>query len=303
MRADPSAAYDITRSRPATTLTDNARLPLTLTLLSLSLLLHANDAQYGTAQHSSTQNGGGSSDRAERRHPRQLLEVPSVGLAVAHAIELVPEKEHSRQIAREWYAKGLTGTPSAGKLYHHIGLLCRERDGSGEELQGLYHFEKSMITAHPYSTSREAILQIWSPAAQTCRQGPDAGVADLYIILHGMLFTHIQMDDFHGILDRFDEKLNIEVRSSRSATGIMMAVINLGAIFEDVVSARARVSPAMAASSAGKAKLMAKKAEDNDRKMDVDDKGAAPCKADWKLDAMSMSPALSEVAVALLGLK
>ncbi|KAH9842308.1 uncharacterized protein C8Q71DRAFT_719906 [Rhodofomes roseus] len=250
------------------------------------------------------------------RH-RTAVEAPIArngGTRVAHAIELVPEKEHSRQIAREWYAKGLTGTPSAGKLYHHIGLLCRERDGSGEELQGLYHFEKSMITAHPYSTSREAILQIWSPAAQTCRQGPDAGVADLYIILHGMLFTHIQMDDFHGILDRFDEKLNIEGSAiveecdwdhdgrhqPRRYLRVWAATpLSCGAslaLAAEMSSALAHASAhAMAASSAGKAKLMAKKAEDNDRKMDVDDKGAAPCKADWKLDAMSMSPALSEV--------
>ncbi|TFY54054.1 hypothetical protein EVJ58_g9086 [Rhodofomes roseus] len=111
------------------------------------------------------------------RAARLVLEVPSVGLAAARAMEPFPEKEYWRQIAREWYAKDLAGTPGAGKLHHHIGLLCRERDGSGEELWGMYHFVKSMITVHLNSTSREAILQIWSPAAQTRRQGPDAGVA------------------------------------------------------------------------------------------------------------------------------
>ena len=68
-----------------------------------------------------------------------------------------------------------------------------------------------MITVHPYGeTSREAILQLWTQPAQTRRQGPDADVADLYILLQGMLFTHIQLDDFRGVLERFNEKLHIE---------------------------------------------------------------------------------------------
>ncbi|KAH9912646.1 uncharacterized protein B0H18DRAFT_1126962 [Fomitopsis serialis] len=220
------------------------------------------DSQINTPRPSSP-DGGGNSDRAELRAPaapeahariddspppspgpaaRQLLDVPSVGLAAGRAMELVPEKEHWRQVARDWYAKGLAGTPGAGKLHHHIGLLCRERDGSSEELRGMYHFVKSMITVHPYSTSREAILQVWSPAAQTRRQGPDADVADLYTLLHGMLFTHIQMDDFRGVQDRFDEKLNIEGGAVvEERDWIMMAVVNLGAVLEssDCVQLRA----------------------------------------------------------------
>ena len=68
-----------------------------------------------------------------------------------------------------------------------------------------------MITVHPYGeTSREAILQLWTQPAQMRRQGPVADVADLYILLQGMLFTHIQLDDFRGVLERFNEKLRIE---------------------------------------------------------------------------------------------
>ena len=68
-----------------------------------------------------------------------------------------------------------------------------------------------MVTVHPYGeTSREAVLQLWSQPAQTRRQGPDADVADLYILLQGMLFTHIQLDDFRGVHERFNEKLHIE---------------------------------------------------------------------------------------------
>lgn len=65
---------------------------------------------------------------------------PSVGVAAAQALELEPEKERWRCIAREWYAAGLTDTPGAGKLHHHLGLLSR--DVNGEELRAVYHFVK-----------------------------------------------------------------------------------------------------------------------------------------------------------------
>ena len=151
----------VEKQQAATATLLSAPAPSSMTVLTESMA-PTTDSQVDTPRPS-TPNGGGSSDRAELRAPaapeahariddspppspgpaaRQLLEVPSVGLAAARAMELVPEKEHWRQIAREWYAKGLAGTPGAGKLHHHIGLLCRERDGSGEELRGMYHFVK-----------------------------------------------------------------------------------------------------------------------------------------------------------------
>ena len=138
-----------------------APAPSSMSVLAKSMSPAA-DSQIDTPRPS-TPNGGGSSDRAELRAPaapeahariddspppspgpvaRQYIEIPSVGIAAARMMELPPEKEHWRQIAREWYAKGLAGTPGAGKLHHHIGLLCRERDSSCEELRGMYHFVK-----------------------------------------------------------------------------------------------------------------------------------------------------------------
>ncbi|EPS94044.1 hypothetical protein FOMPIDRAFT_1026327, partial [Fomitopsis schrenkii] len=251
----------------------------------------------------STPNGGGSSNRAELPAPaapnvhvriddsplpspglaaRLLLDVPSVGAAAARMMELPLEKEHWRQVAREWYVKGLAGTLGAGKLHHHIGLLCRERDTSGESSGECITF---MITVHPYGeTSCQVILQLWSQPAQTRRQGPDADVADLYTLLQSMLFTHIQLDDFRDVLKHFNEKLHIKGGAVvEERDWIMMSIINLGAILEygrpntvlrriagiggrDGVSTRAGVSPV----------LMAKKADDDDRKMDVDEEDTAP---------------------------
>lgn len=68
--------------------------------------------------------------------------VPSVGVVAARLMEMDPEPERWRQIAKLWYAKGLATTPGAGKLHHHLGLLSREKEGTDEELRGIYHFVK-----------------------------------------------------------------------------------------------------------------------------------------------------------------
>lgn len=71
-----------------------------------------------------------------------------------------------------------------------------------------------MITTHPFDTSREAIQWMWSGPAHARRQAPDASLTELFIHLHGMLLTKIQLDDFKPMLARFEEKLHIEGASS-----------------------------------------------------------------------------------------
>lgn len=67
-----------------------------------------------------------------------------------------------------------------------------------------------MIAVHPFTTSRETVLQMWSTSAQAWRQAPDAGLTDLFLLLQGMIFTNIQLDDFKSVLARFEEKLMLE---------------------------------------------------------------------------------------------
>ncbi|KAF5387074.1 hypothetical protein D9615_001809 [Tricholomella constricta] len=153
---------------------------------------------------------------------------PSVGIAAARLLEVEPETERWRSIARDWYGAGLSEQPGTGKLHHHLGLLCREVEG--EDLKGVYHFVKSMTTLHPFPTSRESILPIWSVANQTRRAHPDAPARDLFVLLQGMLFTHIQLDDFTPTLARFVERLSMEDLDERE--WIMMGIINVAAIFE-----------------------------------------------------------------------
>jgi protein SMG6 len=81
------------------------------------------------------------STSSSEKHPaRPDSPSPSVGIVAARLMELEPEKDRWRGIARDWYAEGVAGLPGHGKLHHHLGLLSREAEG--EELRGVYHFVK-----------------------------------------------------------------------------------------------------------------------------------------------------------------
>ncbi|KAF7295122.1 PINc domain-containing protein [Mycena indigotica] len=215
---------------------------------------------------------------------------PSIGVAAARLLDVEPEKERWRCIARDWYGMGIADQPGHGKLHHHLGLLSREVDR--EELRGVYHFVKrqvqSMTTLHPFMTSRESVLPMWSASAQARRALPEARQVDLFILLHGMLFTNIQLDDFPATLGRFIERLEIEGADERDWT--MMAVINICAILEygkvtGVLKKAGGLGTREPASTASAMRVMSKRnqADDDKNKMDVDDEGL-----------QQASPAMSE---------
>ncbi|KDQ61845.1 hypothetical protein JAAARDRAFT_55164 [Jaapia argillacea MUCL 33604] len=179
---------------------------------------------------------------------------PSIGLAAARAID----------------------KPGEGKLHHHLGLLFREVEG--EDLQSIYHFVKGMTTLHPFQTARESVLSIWSPTAQARHSQPDTRPQDLFIFLHGMLFTNIQLDDFLKTVHRFLEWLDLDGAEERD--WIMMAVVNIGSILEyGKPSGMLRktgalglgVTSAVPITSMARMKLAKKKANSEDKNMDVDD--------------------------------
>ena len=80
---------------------------------------------------------------------------PSIGIEAARSMELLPEREKWRNIAREWYSNGLIEHPGTGRLHHHMGLLCKEY-GEGGELRGLYHFNRRY--APPFTNSPHAYI-------------------------------------------------------------------------------------------------------------------------------------------------
>lgn len=65
----------------------------------------------------------------------------------------------------------------------------------------------SLTAAHPYVSARESILPLFEEEHQVRRTQPDVSKAELFVHLHGMLFTKIALDDFDDVLARFLERL------------------------------------------------------------------------------------------------
>jgi protein SMG6 len=140
-----------------------------------------------------------------------------------------------------------------------------------------------MTALHPFPTARESVLPLWSSPAQARRFLPDSRVSDLFVLLHGMLFTNIQLDDFQSILARFIERLELDGAQERE--WIMMAVMNIGAVFEygrpggilrRTSGIATRENDAMSGHSQSAVKVVTKKAgvSGSPDKMDIDDEQA-----------------------------
>jgi protein SMG6 len=109
---------------------------------SSSLTAAAVNGGFQTSPTGSTVSFSGamSTSSGEKHLARPGSPTPSVGIIAARLMELEPEKDRWRRIARDWYAKVVAEFPGRGKLHHHLGLLSREAEG--EELRAVYHFVK-----------------------------------------------------------------------------------------------------------------------------------------------------------------
>nr|XP_019046379.1 hypothetical protein I302_05123 [Kwoniella bestiolae CBS 10118]OCF25309.1 hypothetical protein I302_05123 [Kwoniella bestiolae CBS 10118] len=161
----------------------------------------------------------------------------SIGAEVAQSWD-VEDKETWRTTARDWYNLGINEKPGEGRLHHHLALLCR--DVKGQEGRALHHFVKSLTVTHEYPTSRESILPLFDSALQNQRSLPEATAMDLFLRLHGMLFTRISLDDFEAVMSRYMERLEEDVQldgvSRKVVIGqtdwMIMASVSLGSIMQ-----------------------------------------------------------------------
>jgi len=150
-----------------------------------------------------------------------------------------------------------------------------------------------MTALHPFPTSRESVLPMWSSAAQTRRaQSDTASAQDLFVLLHGMLFTHIQLDDFTPTLARFVERLEMEVPEERE--WLMMAIVNIASVFEygrpGGVLGRLGGKEATAATI-----VITKASAGEDERMDIDEpKKISPIILSSQASSVQVSPVASE---------
>ncbi|KAK0534669.1 hypothetical protein OC834_001793 [Tilletia horrida] len=157
-------------------------------------------------------------EAARKMAARRGFEAPSIGEAALGDWEL-EEKETWRETARGWYAKGLAEIPGTGRLHHHLGILSRGK----EELKGLYHFAKSLTTSHPYPPARETMLPMCDREHQVRRLQPGASASDLFIHLHAMLFTRVDLDNFEDVFARYKEAIKTALLASGHAAAAAAA--------------------------------------------------------------------------------
>nr|KIR87808.1 hypothetical protein I308_01835 [Cryptococcus tetragattii IND107] len=192
----------------------------------------------------------------------------SIGAEVAQNWD-VEDKETWRVTARDWYTMGITEKPGEGRLHHHLALLCR--DMKGQEGRALHHFVKSLIVTHEFSTSRETILPLFDSALQSQRSLPEATAMDLFIRLHGMLFTRISLDAFPDVMSRYVERLEEDARLdgvSRKATisqvdWMIMGVVNIAGVLQ-YGSTSGIIRKALAQEGAERRKAQAQNADDEE---------------------------------------
>ncbi|KDE04138.1 hypothetical protein MVLG_05429 [Microbotryum lychnidis-dioicae p1A1 Lamole] len=208
------------------------------------------------------------------------MEMASIGVPALNDWDL-EEQETWRVMARDWYGQGIAEAPGTGRLHHHLALLSK-----GDEMRGLYHYAKSLTATHPYVSARESILPLFEEEHQARRTQSDVSKAELFVHIHGMLFTKISLDDFDETLGRLLEKIREESVVIRMADGdwsalgsdasapfgdvewFMIGVINISALLQygaedgvlnKAMSKEAQPHPgnsrATAAAAAAKAKM------------------------------------------------
>ncbi|EIW70341.1 hypothetical protein TREMEDRAFT_29293 [Tremella mesenterica DSM 1558] len=155
----------------------------------------------------------------------------SIGAAVAENWE-VEDEVTWRITAREWYTSGITDKPGEGRLHHHLALLSV--GVVGEESRALHHFTKSLIVTHSFSGSRESILPLFDTSS-TLKQS-ETPLMDMFVRLHGMLFTKIQLDDFSSSMSRFLQRLESSPRSGAERISqvdwMVIASVNVASVLQ-----------------------------------------------------------------------
>jgi protein SMG6 len=89
-----------------------------------------------------------------------------------------------------------------------------------------------MIAIRPFETAHESVLPIWLQAAQAQCSAPDTQAPELFVFLHRMLFTNIQLDNFSSTLMCLLERLRIEEPEGWELEWAMMAVVNISALLK-----------------------------------------------------------------------
>lgn len=95
----------------------------------------------------------------------------------------------------------------------------------------------SLITVKPFANAKESILTLFDQQRQASRAWPDSSEEELFVHLHGILITRVQLDDFDSVLSRLLAKFEARgkgrgVNALSQPVLMMMACVNIAALFQ-----------------------------------------------------------------------
>lgn len=114
--------------------------------------------------------------------------------------------------SRLWYSKAADKTPEVGRLHHHLAILARPNI-----LYQLFYYCKSLGVLQPFMPSRETILTLFDAIFTPEGVCPMALPVDAeFVHLHGINFTHLDMEKFDHCLTKFLVTLDVHISDPRS---------------------------------------------------------------------------------------
>jgi len=114
-------------------------------------------------------------------------------------------------VSRHWYSKAADKTPYVGRLFHHLAILARPNI-----LEQLFYYCKSLAVTQPFYPARESILTLFDPIFSPEHANKTHHLDSQFIQLHGINFTHIDLEKFDDALFNYLDNLDQDIGKTES---------------------------------------------------------------------------------------
>lgn len=138
-------------------------------------------------------------------------------------------------VARFWYSKATDKTPYVGRLFHHLAILARPN-----VLQQLFYYCKSLAVTQPFYPARESILTLFDPIFSPEQANKNHHVDSGFIQLHGINFTHIDLEKFDDALFDYLDNLDQNIGKTESDWKVSFLLMPWSRVFHLIFPKRCR---------------------------------------------------------------
>jgi hypothetical protein len=135
------------------------------------------------------------------------------------------DKEIWIAVARYWYCQAIDRMPNVGRLYHHLAILARPN-----ALQMLYLYNRSIMSARPFSGARESVQALLDPVLREEAKHIPEMDARIFALIFRRKFGEVEaaVADYHNLLDPYIYKVSAKFREH----GVYMAISIIGSMFD-----------------------------------------------------------------------